>query len=364
MTTTDPQTSHEITLIKTQLEQLKEQYEAGNLTEQTYNDSRSALERRLLDWVLNNAVTLSAAGSAIPDVAPAAGAGASTTVETLQSKSTGVGMSKGRFAIVSVVVLAAVAAGGVYFWRGHSTSSPAMAMNVSGAISAAQPFLGGVDNANSPHTAKVDDISMMADKLAARLQKQPNDPQGWAILARSYDVLGNLSEALKAYAKALELLPDDANLKADYAKAIAKAGNNEKASGVDASVKPAETTPLPAATGSASVSGTVTLSAALKKDVQPEDTLFVLARPQEGSRMPLAILRKQVKDLPLHFVLDDSLSMSPVAKLSNAGKVVVIARISKSGNAAPVVGDVVGQSAPVAVGTKDLKIEIDTAVKP
>jgi cytochrome c-type biogenesis protein CcmH len=365
MTTTDPQTSHEITLIKTQLEQLKEQYEAGNLTEQTYNNNRSALERRLLDWVLNNAATLSAAGSATPDGAPTAGGtGVSTTAETLQSKSTGVGMSKGKFAIVGVVVLVAVAAGGVYFWRGHSTSSPAMAMNVSGAISAAQPFLGGVNNASSPHTAKVDDISVMADKLAARLQKQPNDPQGWAILARSYDVLGNLPEALKAYAKALELLPDDANLKADYAKAIAKAGNNEKVSGVDASVKPAETTPLPAANGSASVSGTVTLSAALKKGVQPEDTLFVLARPQEGSRMPLAILRKQAKDLPLHFVLDDSLSMSPVAKLSNAGKVVVIARISKSGNAAPVVGDVVGQSAPVEVGAKDLKIEIDTAVKP
>jgi cytochrome c-type biogenesis protein CcmH/NrfG len=363
MTTTAPLASNEITLIKTQLEQLKEQYEAGNLTEQTYNDSRSALERCLLDWVLNNAATLSAAGSATPDVAPAAGTDASTTVETLQKKSTGVGILNEKVAIVCAV-LVAVAAGGVYFWHGHSTSSPAMTLNVSGAISAAQPFLGGVDNANSPHTAKVDDISVMADKLAARLQKQPNDPQGWAILARSYDVLGNLPEALKAYAKAAELLPDDANLKADYAKAIAKAANNEKASGVDASVKPAETTPLPAATGSASVSGTVTLSAALKKDVQPEDTLFVLARPQEGSRMPLAILRRQVKDLPLHFVLDDSLSMSPVAKLSNAGKVVVIARISKSGNAAPAMGDVVGQSAPVAVGTKDLKIEIDTAVKP
>lgn len=365
MTTTDPQTNHEITLIKTQLEQLKEQYEAGNLTEQTYSDSRTALERRLLDWVLNNAATLSAAGSATPDGAPAVGIGASTTVEASRSKSTGTRMPKGMFAIVGAVVLVAVAAGGVYFWRGHSTSSPAMAMKVSGAISAAQPFLGGVDNnANSPHTAKVDDISVMADKLAARLQKQPNDPQGWAILARSYDVLGNLPEALKAYTKALELLPDDANLKADYAKAMAKSGNNEKASVADTSAKQPETTPLPTATGSVSISGTVTLSAALKKGVQPDDTLFVLARPQEGSRMPLAILRKQVKDLPLHFVLDDSLSMSPVAKLSNAGKVVVIARISKNGNAAPAVGDVVGQSAPVAVGTKDLKVEIDTAVKP
>ncbi|MDR3371657.1 hypothetical protein [Rhodoferax sp.] len=362
MTTTVPQASNEIALIKTQLEQLKAQYEAGNVTEQTYNDSRSALERRLLDWVLNNAATLSAASSATPNGAPAVGDGAST-VEASRENSTLARMHKGVLAIAGVVVVA-LAVGGVYFWRAQSTGLPNITMNVSGAVSAAQPFLGGADNAKSPHGAKVDDISIMADKLAARLQKQPNDPQGWAILARSYDVLGNLPEALKAYAKALELLPDDVNLKADYAKAVAKAGDNEKASGVGASVSLAETTPLPTATGSASVSGTVTLSAALKKSVQPEDTLFVLARPQEGSRMPLAILRKQVKDLPLHFVLDDSTSMSPIAKLSTAGKVVVMARVSKSGNAAPAMGDVVGQSAPVAVGTKDLKIEIDTAVKP
>jgi cytochrome c-type biogenesis protein CcmH len=364
MTTVNPQTSNNIALIKTQLEQLKEKYEAGSLTEQTYDSSRSALERRLLDWVLSNAATLSAAESVTPGDASAGGKGASTAVEGSESKSTIARMSKGMFAIVGVAVLVAVAAGGVYVWRGHSTSSPTMAMDVSGTISAAQPFLGGVDKANSPHSAKVDDISIMADKLAARLQKQPDDPQGWAILARSYDVLGNLPEALKAYAKALELLPDDENLKADYAKAVAKASANEKASVVDAAVKPADVAQLPAVTGPASVSGTVTLSTALKNSAQPEDTLFVLARPQDGSRMPLAILRKQVKDLPLRFVLDDSMSMSPVAKLSTAGKVVVMARISKSGNAAPAMGDFSGQSAAVAVGTKDLKIEIDTAVKP
>ncbi len=44
MTTTDTLTSNAIALIKTQLEQLKEQYEAGNLTEQTYDSSRSVLE--------------------------------------------------------------------------------------------------------------------------------------------------------------------------------------------------------------------------------------------------------------------------------------------------------------------------------
>jgi cytochrome c-type biogenesis protein CcmH len=112
------------------------------------------------------------------------------------------------------------------------------------------------------------------------------------------------------------------------------------------------------------VSGTVKLSPSLAKSAQPQDTLFVFARPAEGSRMPLAILRKQVKDLPFQFVLDDSTSMSPNARLSTSGKVIVGARISKSGNALPEAGDLVGQSAPVVVGTRDLAIEIRDSVKP
>jgi cytochrome c-type biogenesis protein CcmH len=79
--------------------------------------------------------------------------------------------------------------------------------------------------------------------------------------------------------------------------------------------------------------------------------------------MPLAILRKQVKDLPIAFNLDDSMSMSPAANLSKAGRVTVGARISKSGNAIPEKGDLAGQSAPVTVGAKGLNIEIKDIVK-
>jgi cytochrome c-type biogenesis protein CcmH len=75
----------------------------------------------------------------------------------------------------------------------------------------------------APHTTNVGDISVMAERLAARLKDQPNDAQGWAILARSYDVMGNLPDALVAYKKALALMPDDQALLTDYAKAVAKA---------------------------------------------------------------------------------------------------------------------------------------------
>jgi cytochrome c-type biogenesis protein CcmH len=124
---------------------------------------------------------------------------------------------------------------------------------------------------------------------------------------------------------------------------------------------PASTASAPAPNGS--IRGTVTLAPALAKAAKAEDTVFIFARAAEGSRMPLAILRKQVKDLPISFTLDDSMAMSPTASLSKAGRVTVGARISKSGNAIPEKGDLSGQSALVAVGTKDLAIEIKEVVK-
>jgi cytochrome c-type biogenesis protein CcmH len=107
----------------------------------------------------------------------------------------------------------------------------------------------------------------------------------------------------------------------------------------------------------------VSLAPALRATAAPDDTVFIFARAAEGSRMPLALLRKQVKDLPLEFKLDDSLAMSPATRLSTAQRVIVGARISKSGQAMPQPGDLEGLTAPVAVGATGLKIEIATPVK-
>jgi cytochrome c-type biogenesis protein CcmH len=138
--------------------------------------------------------------------------------------------------------------------------------------------------------------------------------------------------------------------------------------GLPPAAKPLDAAPkagaAPAAAANATVSGTVTLSAALAKQAQPEDTVFVFARAAEGSRMPLAIMRKQVKDLPITFTLNDSMAMSPATALSTASKVIVGARVSKSGNAMPQPGDLSGQSAPVSVGASGLTIDIKEAVKP
>jgi cytochrome c-type biogenesis protein CcmH len=285
-------------------------------------------------------------------------------------------------------------------------------------------------------------IEDMVDKLAARLKEQPNDPDGWTMLGRSYAVLGKSEQALAAFKQALALRPDDAALLADTADTLALVNgrnlegepsrliaraleldpNNLKAlslagtaafirkdyalalrhweklaqltpdsefvkqiqGGIDearrlaaasdtttsaptaaarAAQPPAEPKPAPtAAARGATISGVVKLAAALNGKAAPEDTLFVYARAAQGPRMPLAILRKQVKDLPLTFTLDDSMAMSPAAKLSSAQQVVVSARISKRGEAMPQPGDLQGQSAPVAPGANGLTIEIGQVV--
>lgn len=116
--------------------------------------------------------------------------------------------------------------------------------------------------------------------------------------------------------------------------------------------------PVAAALAASAVSGTVRLSPKLQALAAPEDMVFIFARPAEGSRMPLAIVRKQVKDLPVAFTLDDSTSMSPAARLSGAQHVIVGARISKSGQAMPQPGDLQSLSEPVKVGTTGLVLEI------
>jgi cytochrome c-type biogenesis protein CcmH len=108
----------------------------------------------------------------------------------------------------------------------------------------------------------------------------------------------------------------------------------------------------------------VSLAPTLKAKADPQDTVFVFARAADGPRMPLAILRRQVKDLPLQFTLDDSMAMTPAAKLSSAQRVIVGARISKRGDATAQPGDLQGQSAPVAPGANGLKIEISQVVQP
>lgn len=109
-----------------------------------------------------------------------------------------------------------------------------------------------------------------------------------------------------------------------------------------------------------SVKGRVSLAPSLAAKAAPQDTVFIFARAAEGPRMPLAILKRKVSELPITFSLDDSMAMSPQMKLSGFASVVVGVRVSRSGQATPQSGDLIGQSAPVALGAKPIELLIDS----
>jgi len=279
------------------------------------------------------------------------------------------------------------------------------------------------------------------------LQKEPENPEGWVMLAHTYYALKRMPEAVRAYEQAVKRQPDNANLLADYAdalaatqnsiqgrplelveralkvdptqwKALALAGtaafdrkdfklavgyweklrttlppNSEILRSVESSIAEAKAaggiqtaaaqpdaatansapsrtsatiadgaasvSSRPATSSRASITGTINLSAALSSRTAPTDTVYVFARAAQGPKMPLAILRKQVKDLPAKFALDDSMAMMPEMKLSNFDEVIVGARISKSGSATPQSGDLEGYSGPVKLGANSVDVIID-----
>lgn len=71
-----------------------------------------------------------------------------------------------------------------------------------------------------------EEIDAMVAKLAARLEREPDNLHGWVMLARSYKVLGRFVEAAQAYERASTLLAHDASLLVDYADVLATVHNS------------------------------------------------------------------------------------------------------------------------------------------
>ena len=118
------------------------------------------------------------------------------------------------------------------------------------------------------------------------------------------------------------------------------------------------------AAGGASISGIVRLDESLALNASIDDTVFVYARAASGPRMPLAIVRKTVKDLPFEFTLNDSMAMNPAMKLSSFQQVVVGARVSKSGNAMPQPGDLQVVSQPMGINNvQGVELVINEVIK-
>ena len=206
------------------------------------------------------------------------------------------------------------------------------------------------------------------EKLIARaLAADPNNIKAIHLSGSAAFERRDYQGAVTQWKKLLLLVPPDS----DNARSIM--GSIDEAQGLltgapataQAPVAAAATasTAMASTAAAATVAGTIELDPALRSKVADTDAVFIFARAAEGAHSLLAVMRKQVKDLPASFVLDDSMSMVPDAKLSNFPLVVVSARISKSGSATPSPGDFEGMTEPVRPGTKDLKIRINSQRK-
>jgi cytochrome c-type biogenesis protein CcmH len=386
-----------VLIFRDQLKELDADMANGTIGAEQHAAGRRELEKRALEDTL----------AAVNDVAP-------------------VQPGMGRWVPVALAVLIPVAAVGLY-----------LKIGAPGAIVPQAAAPQAMAAAAGPHSTSFDAIRAMAEQLAARLKDNPDDGAGWAMLARSYNVLGRFPEAADAYARAAKLLPPDAQLLADHADALAMSqgqkldgeplailqralkidpanfkalalmgtaafdrkdykgaiaywekvirtapADSEFTQSLQASLEEARAlaegrtppaalpalTPAateaaaPAAANGGQISGQVNVAPVLAAKVSSGDTLFIFARAEKGPRMPLAILSLKAGELPARFSLDDSNAMAPGMNLSAFPSVMVVARISKSGNASAQSGDLEGSVGPVKPGTQNLQINIDRAI--
>jgi cytochrome c-type biogenesis protein CcmH len=125
-----------------------------------------------------------------------------------------------------------------------------------------------------------------------------------------------------------------------------------------------------AASKAAALRGRIDIERRIADRLDPGATVFVVARTLDAEGRPVgppvAVLRARGSDLPLEFTLDDGLAMSPMARLSTVPpgtQVVVIARVSRSGEASARPGDLQGASQPVKPGATGLRVLIDAVVE-
>ena len=170
----------------------------------------------------------------------------------------------------------------------------------------------------------------------------------------------NFNTALRYWERAREVVPADSPDAPELDRAIAEARDKMGLPAIPprATNAAAEMQANKAALAASSISGRVTLVKELQGLVAATDTVFVYATPVTGSRMPIAILRTTADKLPLDFTLDDSMAMSPNAKLSGMDEVTVRVRISKSGQATAQPGDYGVSLTPVKPGTKGLNLMV------
>ena len=261
-------------------------------------------------------------------------------------------------------------------------------------------------------------VEKMVAEFAAKMEKEPDNLKGWAMLARSYRILGRNADAEKAYQRAGSFVDSDPQLLADYADVLAANANGnfagkplqlinkalsldpdnllalwlsgtasfnaqdykaavrswerlakqlppdtDEARAIAASLAEARSkgglspATAPAINGRG-VSGQIDIAPELKARLKSGDVLMVIAR-KPGERMPVAVLKAPVSSFPMSFMLNDSLAMNPNALVSQLPEVSVEVRVSKTGMAMPEPGDLISAPQTVKVGASNVRLLVN-----
>lgn len=171
------------------------------------------------------------------------------------------------------------------------------------------------------------------------LEKTPNDVTGLWLAGMAKAEQRDFVQALSYWRKIQDIVPKDSEPYAQVEKLITTV--KAQVSGVNSDKNEATTT-VNEVESNISINVQVDISSDIKTKVTSTDTVFIYAKALTGPPMPLAIVKKQVSDLPIAVTLDDKMAMMPTMKLSNFKAVKVVARISKSGTAMPQTGDYIG----------------------
>lgn len=374
-------TRQNIEIFEERLSELEAERVAGNLQDEDYQQLKLELEKNLLE-------------DASDDVLP------------VTSSSIG---SKQLVAVVLMALLIPVVAFGLYFEHGSARQLQ---------MSMVHPEQLRFENGEQPTVEEA--IQMLLNEL----EENPENAEGWYILATTYMNLGEFDKGVASFKQVLDILPEDATqyvgVMGQYAQGLYFAKGGKMDEEVRQQIKltldrePLEVTALgllgidafeqnrledavgfwrkalqnaePDAADSlkagiqraleqlaqqgkpvpdvpelaiASIQLSVSIDPQLGDNIAADQVVFVFAKPV-GGRIPVAAVRLTVGELPTTISLDDSLAMTPQAKLSLHPNVEIGARISMSGQPQAASGDL--QSATVLVAVKELSEPVNLVI--
>jgi cytochrome c-type biogenesis protein CcmH len=209
--------------------------------------------------------------------------------------------------------------------------------------------------------AKGDLQGRPAQLAEAAIALDPNNPDALALAGSAAGQRGDNATAIHLWERLLGVLPADAEVRPLLQQRIGELRAQGAAPALQGSGQSSGQTSARANAG-ASISVKVSLAPALAAKVAASDTLFVFARAAQGPKMPLAVIKAKPSELPHQYTLSDANAMTPEMALSKFDRIVVGARVSKSGTPTPNSGDLEGISPSMKSGASVAEVIIDRVV--